>query len=87
MTICRKIDEKTAPAKKLKAIEFTHIVNDETKKVITFDGSHTKPNEWGEIILLFTNREGFDVMLARDVAGQSKGWDCIFIGHWNDGIV
>lgn len=63
-----------------KSIEFTSCVNTINKY---FESVATEPKDW-ENIELILRHSIIDVMFAYDT-DRSEG--CIYLGHWNDGIV
>lgn len=65
--------------KKLKPIEFTHVLNSKKE----FEDGCLAPNDWENIELIY--RDGlFDVMFAYD---NDRNNGNLYLGHFNDGVV
>lgn len=69
----------------LKKIEFVKYLDEEfdIEGVVTI-----KPSDWDNIELICSNykERGFDLMLAYD-GNRNSYTTCLYLGHFNDGIV
>jgi len=76
VTIYGEVPDK----KELKKIEFI--------KCLDFNeiaDAETEPSEWENIELICRKYTSFDLMFAYDGGKRSDG--CLYLGHFNDGIV
>ena len=69
--------------KKGKPIEFIKFVDESSGETAT--SNHVKPKDWDNVSLLCKSGDGFDMMFAWDSDDPDTG--CVYLGHWNDGIV
>jgi preprotein translocase subunit SecE len=74
--------KEPAPLQKRKPIEFTHMFNEDIKKVTPT----TRPSDWDYVVLVITFADGMSVMKAWDDNGIGRDGQ-LFYGYWNDGVV
>lgn len=82
MTKVTILGQEPTEKKELKKIEFKIKLSYN----LIFDNAVCKPNEWDNIILLersYGRDDGLDLMYASSI--NSIG--CLYLGHFNDGIV
>lgn len=77
MTKCIVLGEGNEESKK--GIEFTSCVNASTQ---CFDDVGTEPRDWDNIELVL--HSDIDIMFAYDTDRRNG---CLYLGHWNDGVV
>lgn len=89
MTKVSVFGEQHIQPKELKKIEFVKWLNgyDRLYK-LQEAGICTNPSKWGEVCLLAKRyqRGGYDLIFARGVI-EGEFRTCIYLGHWNDGVV
>lgn len=80
------------PIRKIKGkkIEFHKCLTD-IFKIREIIALKSEPCNWGNVVLISKNYDGdgTDLMLAFESTGEVDGAsdDCLFLGHFNDGIV
>ena len=88
MTQCTILGGPKMKEQKKKPIEFIWVVTNEklanTAKQV--DNACGKPNQFAhvELVQQASSKDYFDVMFAYD---QNRNDGCLYLGHWNDGVV
>ncbi len=90
MTKCIVIGEKSPEVSK-KKIEFISLIKLKSGGkggLVVGKNPYTKPEKWDNLELISKNYRGFgiDLIFAYDKDIRSIG-SCLYLGHWNDGIV
>lgn len=80
MTKVSVFGQQPTETKELKKIEFVKVVNGDT---LTLSSPNKSPNEWDAICLIERKYSpDYDLIYA-----HNNGIGCVYLGHWNDGIV
>ena len=88
MTKCIVLGEDNSVQPVKKPIKFIWVVTNEklanTAKQV--DNACGKPNQFAhvELVQQASSKDYFDVMFAYD---QNRNDGCLYLGHWNDGVV
>lgn len=90
MTKITILGQESKECKTLKPIEFMKynvygFLDGSWQNCLGTSYGHTTPNEWDEIVLLEKNHRTskMDLMLAIEYGNVS----CLYLGHFNDGVV
>lgn len=69
-----------------KKIEFVTAITITDGVIRSYEPKHA-PHLWGEVVLLSRkyHKGEYDLMFAHDF--NNKGMGCLYLGHFNDGIV
>jgi hypothetical protein len=87
MTKVSVFGQQPTETKELKKIEFVKWLKSYENEHRLRDSNST-PSSWGEVCLLVKKyqRSEYDLIFTRGVFdGEFR--TCIFLGHWNDGVV
>ena len=89
MTKVSVFGEQPTEPKKLKKIEFVKWLKGYGGVFkVQQEGCFTGPKNWAEVCLLAKNYQGseYDLIFARSSI-DSPFRTCLYLGHWNDGVV
>ena len=89
MTKVSVFGEQHIQPKELKKIKFVKWLNGyEDRHKVEEAGVYTNPGNWEEVCLLVKRyqRSEYDLIFARGII-EGEFRTCIYLGHWNDGVV